>query len=247
MKEKKSFIVYYEWEEMFGYMSDKQIADMLRAMFSYAKRGEMPEFSNPLLNSNFCVMKYAIDRDSEKYIDKCNKNKEKAMKRWEKEKCNSIKNMPLHKIYADNDNNNNNNNDKDNDNNNDNDISNISTSSSPTARVGDSKSGYSEDFLEFWGAYPKKIGKGAAYKIYLKLKLTNKEKAEIITALKWQRNSDQWLKQNGQFIPYPATYLNQRRWEDEPENDITCGDITDPERYLTDEADDFDFGGAYGE
>ena len=254
MKEKNSFIVYYEWEEMFGYMSDKQIADMLRAMFSYAKRGEMPEFSNPLLNSNFCVMKYAIDRDSEKYIDKCNKNKEKAMKRWEKEKCNSIKNMPLHKNYADNDNNNDKDNDNDNDNENDNDnnnendndINNISTSSSPSARVCENKSAYSDDFLEFWGAYPKKIGKGAAYKIYQKLKLTNNEKSAILTALNWQKKSEQWLKENGQFIPYPATYLNQRRWEDEPQ-DIFCGDITDPDRYLTDVDDNFDFGGAYGE
>ena len=78
MKEKSSFVVYYEWEEMFGYMTDKQIADMLRAMFSYAKRGELPEFSNPLLNSNFCIMKYAIDRDNSKYSAKCIKNKENA-------------------------------------------------------------------------------------------------------------------------------------------------------------------------
>ncbi len=244
MKEKNSFIVYYEWEEMFGYMSDKQIADMLRAMFSYAKRGEMPEFSNPLLNSNFCVMKYAIDRNNEKYKAKCDKNKENAKLRWEKEKCSDIKNMRTHKIYADNDNDNVNDNDNDNDN--VNDKYNISTSSSPSARDCGNKSAYSDDFLEFWGSYPKKVGKGAAFKIYQKLKLTKNEKAAILTALNWQKKSEQWLKENGQFIPYPATYLNQRRWEDEPQ-DIFCGDITDPDRYLTDEDDNFDFGGAYGE
>ena len=104
---------------------------------------------------------------------------------------------------------------------------------------------YSDDFLEFWSAYPKKIGKGAAYKIYQKLKLTKKEKDEILSALKWQKKSQQWQKDNGQFIPYPATYLNQRRWEDEQQEAI-CGDITDPDRYVDDEEDIFDFGGAYG-
>ena len=29
--------------------------------------------------------------------------------------------------------------------------------------------------------------------------------------------STDWTKDNGQFIPYPTTYLNQRRWEDEIE------------------------------
>ena len=107
-------------------------------------------------------------------------------------------------------------------------------------RGGEFSGVYSDDFLEFWGAYPKKMGKGAAYKVFNKLKLGKKEKADIITALNWQKKSEQWLKDNGQFIPYPATYLNQRRWEDEPQG-VLCGDITDPDRYKEDEEDDFDF------
>ena len=251
MKEKNSFIVYYEWEEMFGYMSDKQIADMLRAMFSYAKRGEEPNFANPLLNSNFCIMKYAIDRNNDKYKAKCNKNKENAKMRWDKEKCDGIKNMRTHKKYADNDNVNVNVNDNVNDNDNDNDNDNVNVndndknyilSISSPSEMGDVKplNNYSADFLEFWSAYPRKTGKGAAYKVFNKLKLTKKEKADILSSLEWQKRSDQWLRDNGQFIPYPATYLNQRRWEDEPQKAL-CGDITDPNRYTEDEEDDFDF------
>ena len=86
----------------------------------------------------------------------------------------------------------------------------------------------------------KKMGKGSAFKVFSKLKLTKKEKADILTALNWQKKSEQWLKDNGQFIPYPATYLNQRRWEDEPQ-EVFCGDITDPDRYKEDEEDNFDF------
>ena len=31
-----------------------------------------------------------------------------------------------------------------------------------------------------------------------------------------QKESDQWTRDDGQFIPLPATYLNQGRWKDEP-------------------------------
>ena len=47
----------------------------------------------------------------------------------------------------------------------------------------------------------------------------NKKKKElqekIVTAVKDYAASPQWKKDNGQYIPHPATFLNQRRWEDE--------------------------------
>jgi len=70
------------------------------------------------------------------------------------------------------------------------------------------------DFEVFWKAYPKKTGKGAAEKSWLKLKPNLKK---VLAALEWQKETLQWKKDNKQFIPMPATYLNQRRWEDEPE------------------------------
>jgi hypothetical protein len=76
---------------------------------------------------------------------------------------------------------------------------------------------YTDDFLKFWKAYPKKIGKGAAYKSWLKIKPNNGTLALIIAAVKNQQSCDQWCRDNGQFIPHPATWLNQSRWEDEVE------------------------------
>ena len=40
-------------------------------------------------------------------------------------------------------------------------------------------------------------------------------------SLQWQKESSQWFKNNGDFIPNPATYINQHRFEDEPPKDIT--------------------------
>jgi len=79
----------------------------------------------------------------------------------------------------------------------------------------DNNSIYTADFIEFWTKYPKKTGKGAAFSSWKKLSKTEKDK--ISDALDWQILSDQWTKDNGQFIPNPQTYLNQKRWDDEPQ------------------------------
>lgn len=73
-------------------------------------------------------------------------------------------------------------------------------------------------FDEFWKAYPKKVGKGAAKKAWNKIKPTKDTLEKILSAIESQKHSDQWLKDNGQFIPYPATWLNQERWEDEEDS-----------------------------
>jgi hypothetical protein len=72
------------------------------------------------------------------------------------------------------------------------------------------------DFDKFWIAYPKKIGKGAALKAWNKIHPTNGTFEKIIKSLLWQRKSEQWTSDKGQYIPNPSTYLNQSRWEDEP-------------------------------
>ncbi len=87
--------------------------------------------------------------------------------------------------------------------------------SSPKKRT--PRKSYSEKFEKFWAAYPKKKAKGDAEKAFNKLKPDNELLETILKALEWQRTSKDWTKENGQYIPNPATYLNGRRWEDEPE------------------------------
>ncbi len=73
---------------------------------------------------------------------------------------------------------------------------------------------YSASFLEFWNAYPKREGKGAASQSWNRVKARPKIDV-LLAALTRAKSSEQWQKNNGQFIPQPATWLNQRRWEDE--------------------------------
>ena len=70
-------------------------------------------------------------------------------------------------------------------------------------------------FTRFWDAYPKKVGKQAAEKAFAKVKRPADTLALILKALDWQCKSEQWQKDGGQYIPNPATYINQGRWLDE--------------------------------
>lgn len=72
-----------------------------------------------------------------------------------------------------------------------------------------------DGFEEFWKAYPKRKAKGAAMKAWSKIKAKADTLQAITTALAWQRTSADWTKDAGQFIPYPASYLNAQGWLDE--------------------------------
>ena len=76
-----------------------------------------------------------------------------------------------------------------------------------------SKSKY---FDEFWNEYPKKKAKAKAKQTWESKKL-DKEKKDILKGLKKYKQSQEWKEKKGKFIPYPTTFLNQRRWEDEVE------------------------------
>ena len=74
-------------------------------------------------------------------------------------------------------------------------------------------------FERFWEAYPRKVGKAAAEKSFAKCVGKDRETQQAILdqmlkALEWQKRTDQW--QEAEFIPHPATWLNQQRWKDEP-------------------------------
>lgn len=71
-------------------------------------------------------------------------------------------------------------------------------------------------FEDFWRLYPKKVAKQTAKKAWGKVKVvTDTTEAEIFAGLIRALNCEQWQRDNGQYIPHAATWLNNRRWEDE--------------------------------
>lgn len=71
------------------------------------------------------------------------------------------------------------------------------------------------NFERFWAAYPNKTGKLKALESWNRVNPNDELVATILAAVETQKNSQQWRKDAGQFIPHPATWLNQGRWNDE--------------------------------
>ena len=70
-----------------------------------------------------------------------------------------------------------------------------------------------QDFERFWEAYPRKAGKEEARKAFQRVDVPV---GVLVDAISVQRKSAQWQKEGGRYIPFPANWLNQRRWEDQP-------------------------------
>jgi hypothetical protein len=81
------------------------------------------------------------------------------------------------------------------------------TLNEPSTRVRASVAG----FADFWLAYPRKVGKGAAERAFNAAVAKGASVADIAAGLNRQR----WPADR-QFIPHPTTWLNQTRWQDDP-------------------------------
>ena len=79
----------------------------------------------------------------------------------------------------------------------------------PTVKVLDEKE---KMFNEFWDLYPKKVDKEGSKRAFKRIKRLKEQFPAIIRALEIQKQSKQWTKENGQYIPNPRTYINQERW-----------------------------------
>lgn len=78
-----------------------------------------------------------------------------------------------------------------------------------------SKQPSDEGFESVYQAYPKKVSKAAALKAWKAAKIKAEEIPLILADIAQKKDSADWLKDGGKYIPYPATYISHRRWEDQ--------------------------------
>lgn len=87
-----------------------------------------------------------------------------------------------------------------------------SQSNSHSQSHSQSQSNLTADFERFWNSYPRKVGKQAARRAFEQAGIPVDR---LLAALERQRGAPQWQRDNGRYIPNPATWLNEGRWEDE--------------------------------
>ena len=94
--------------------------------------------------------------------------------------------------------------------------------------------GLPDGFEHFWEAYPRKVGKAGAVKAFAKA-LKKIKMPQLMVSLERHKQSVQWVKDGGMFIPHPATWLNGERWDDAviPAAGATTTDpVRDPDKLV---------------
>ncbi|OCX97885.1 MAG: hypothetical protein BCV62_22050 [Pseudomonas sp. K35] len=83
------------------------------------------------------------------------------------------------------------------------------------AESGPQKADTEASFETFWKLYPRKTAKDNARKAFAKINPNAELLAEIMSSLAKHATCQAWLKDDVQFIPHAATWLNGKRWNDE--------------------------------
>lgn len=73
------------------------------------------------------------------------------------------------------------------------------------------------EFESWWKAYPRKVAKGDARKAWMQTRTIRPQLPQLLAAVDAARRCDQWRRDGGQYVPYPATWLRGERWADEHE------------------------------
>jgi len=74
-----------------------------------------------------------------------------------------------------------------------------------------------DDFDKFWITYPKKRKKADARKAWIQKKSVRPPVEHIISVVQAYCRTPDWIKNDGEFIPYPATFIRAEQWDDELE------------------------------
>ena len=178
--------------EQLNELSDEQAGKLIKAIFMYAEKKIIPEFDDGMVKMAFSFIKSRIDLDLEKWNKTREKRSEAGRKGGKQTQANQAVNVNDNVIN----------------------IPPISPKGDKPKKKPETDS-FSKSFDDFWKAYPKKVSKSNALKAWKKLKPNDDLVREILSALEKQKQSSQWQKDNGQFIPYPTTWLNGKRWEDD--------------------------------
>lgn len=199
-KENKFMPFFYDWEEPFSVLSGDECKELLLAMVRYHRNGtEPPRLSGTAYVVGLLVLPQ-IRRAKEVSKERAELGRKGGIAKREKTKAVRMASVAelqndvaeSQKNVATNTNTNTN--------------TNTTTNTTTTTE---------SRFAEFWAVYPKKVRKMTAEMAWDALSPDDALTDTILLAVEAQKQSAEWQKEGGQYIPAPANWLNQRRWEDE--------------------------------
>lgn len=192
------FCCYHDYRRKVAKLSDQEVGRLFRALLEYSESGAAPELTGRE-SIAFDFIAADIDKAKKAYAARCQANSEngksggRPKKQTVFEKADGF--LETEKSQKE-----------------------EKKEEEKKEKISPPKApqGAGEAFERFWQAYPRKVGRGAAEKSWGKLRPDADLAERILAAVERDKGTGQWTRDRGQFIPYPATWLNQRRWEDDP-------------------------------
>jgi len=213
---KKSFVLYHDQFATIQKLSKEQKGDLLELFYLYNMGEELPE-RDPIVDIVFSMFESTFKRDNSKYLERCEKNKDNAKKRWDAKDANVCDRMQSDAKHADSD------------------------SGKIVTVVGDSDKEQKlsppkvedspfyltkkkkkltgkrlESFERFWMAFDYKKGKPSAADAWVEIKeLTDSLVNKICEAAKAEAVNRLESNKKGLTPKMAQGWISDRRWEDE--------------------------------
>jgi hypothetical protein len=191
---KDSFVLYCSLREPLKKLSENEAGSLFKAILDYAAEGIEPDGLSQAAGMAFLFIRAQLERDNEKYEAICHKRAEAGRIGGLQKQANIVNATKCKQEKA---------NVADNDTDNDND----NVSDNGTETVSDKK--YSDAFLSFWEAYPRKADKGQAYKKFRERIKDGFPPGELIEAAKTYRIECETQKTAPQYIKHAKTFLGE--------------------------------------
>lgn len=217
----KGFVLYYDYRQHLALLTDEERGKLLMALLNYGEAGTAPELDGATMMA-FSFIAGQIDRDARKYQEIAKKRSEsgkkggrppksgKDQKAEESKKSNSFSDEAnqSEESYT-------NTNTSTNKNTNTSTSKSTSIESPSIPQGGKESDGDDPTFDHFWDRYPKQVGKAAAEEEWRKIP-KGVTLAEIMIGLERAKKNPEWIREGGRYIPNPAKWIKERRWNDEP-------------------------------
>ena len=184
------FCAYHSYLKSIEPLTDAEKGRLFVSCLQYSMTGATPDLRG---NERFLfpMMKEQIDRDNKKYSDMCEKQRQNVKKRWDTMVYGGKSGIPTDTKHTK-----------------EKEKEKEKETTFPISPPGNARS---DAFETFWDAYPRHVAKDKARTAFNKV--PKKEIPALMDALEKHKRSDQWTKDGGQFIPYPAKWLNEKRWK----------------------------------
>jgi hypothetical protein len=196
------FCLYLDMVETFEDLTDEEAGLVIKSLLAYCNGQEVPQLSGGA-KIVFGLLRRQFERDSESYESKRLKLSENGRKGG-RPKANETKENQL--LFSESKKSQEKEEDKEKEKDKEEDKDKKKEKADALASM----------FARFWSVYPRKEAKQTALKAFTKINPDEALLETILSAVERFKNTAQWQEDGGQYVPHPSTFLNQRRWEDEP-------------------------------